>query len=336
MDQLAIVAAAVAGVAAWLIVIGLAGYRPSAVERRLDAYGTSWSGGLTAAPSPRAGGAWIGSPLVRAFGRLLERRTWSDDMATELARADLALTPAEYLILRLLAVIVGPSVGVALGLTVAPALLNPVVLIIAAFLGLLLPRFYVSRRNALRVRAFDASLNDTITLISSALRSGSSFLQAIELVVRDMKPPVSTEFRRVVREVSLGLPLEEALNDLVRRVRSEDLEVMTTAIAVHYQVGGNLAEILDTIAFTIRDRARIRGEIRTLTAMQRMSGYVVGFLPIALLLTLLVISPRFLAPMFKGPPTILGIPAGMYLLAAGGVSMAIGFLLIRRIIDIKV
>jgi tight adherence protein B len=151
-----------------------------------------------------------------------------------------------------------------------------------------------------------------------------------------MKPPVSTEFKRVVREVSLGLPFEQALNDLFARVPSEDLEIMTTAIAVHAQVGGNLAEILDTIAFTIRERVRIRGEIRTLTASQRMSGYVIGFLPIGLLLTLAVVSPKFLAPMLKGPPSVLGVPLGLIMLAAGGVAMGIGFVLIRRIVDIKV
>ena len=124
------------------------------------------------------------------------------------------------------------------------------------------------------------------------------------MVVRETQPPISTEFSRVIREVNLGLPLDEALANLQRRVRSDDLDLMTTAIAIQHTVGGNLAEILDTIAFTIRERVRIKGEIRTLTAQQRMSGYVVGFLPIGLVLLLSVIAPTFMAPMFQQPPEL--------------------------------
>ena len=118
-------------------------------------------------------------------------------------------------------------------------------------------------------------------LLANSLRAGSSFLQAVEMIVREAQPPISTEFARVIREVNLGLPLDDALANLQRRVRSDDLDLMTTAIAIHHTVGGNLAEILDSIAYTIRERVRIKGEIKTLTAQQRMSGYVVGFLPVA-------------------------------------------------------
>ena len=166
-------------------------------------------------------------------------------------------------------------------------------------------------------------------LIANSLRSGSSFLQAIEMVVRETQPPISTEFERVIREVNLGLPFEQALANLVRRVRSDDLELMTTAISIQHQVGGNLAEILDSIAFTIRERVRIKGEIKTLTAQQRMSGYVVGFLPIGLVGILMVIAPKFMDPMFQKPPEALGLPLGVIILGIGGLMMVIGFVLIR-------
>ena len=156
--------------------------------------------------------------------------------------------------------------------------------------------------------AFNKQLPDTITLIANALRAGSSFLQAIELVVRESRPPVSTEFGRVIREVNLGLPFEQALENMVRRVRSDDLELMATAISIQHQVGGNLAEILDSIAYTIRERVRIKGEIRTLTAQQRLSGYVVGFLPIALAGFLFIAAPNFMEPMFLNPPAVAGPP----------------------------
>ena len=156
------------------------------------------------------------------------------------------------------------------------------------------------------------------------------------MVVREAQPPISTEFARVIREVNLGLPLDEALANLVRRVKSDDLELMITAIAIQHQVGGNLAEILDTIAYTIRERVRIKGEIRTLTAQQRMSGYVVGFLPVGLVLLISVIAPEFMAPMFAEATGGFGLPLGLVILAFGGLMMGIGFILIRRIVDIEV
>jgi tight adherence protein B len=217
-----------------------------------------------------------------------------------------------------------------------PSLSNPLIVLAGAVVGWWVPRFWLNRRKGKRLKAFNGALADTITLIANALRSGSSFLQAIEMVVRETQPPISTEFNRVIREVNLGLPFEQALANLVRRVRSEDLELMTTAISIQHQVGGNLAEILDSIAFTIRERVRIKGEIKTLTAQQRMSGYVVAGLPLGLVGILMVIAPKFMDPMFQNPPALMGLPLGVVILGAGGVMMFIGFLLIRRIVDIEV
>ena len=135
-----------------------------------------------------------------------------------------------------------------------PALGNPLFLLIGILIGFFIPRFWLRRRKNGRLGAFNKQLPDTITLIANALRAGSSFLQAIELVVRESRPPISTEFSRVIREVNLGLPFDQALENMVRRVRSDDLELMATAISIQHQVGGNLAEILDSIAYTIRER----------------------------------------------------------------------------------
>jgi tight adherence protein B len=217
-----------------------------------------------------------------------------------------------------------------------PTLGNPLLLLIGGVVGFFLPRLWLSRRKSGRLKAFNDRLADTITLIANALRAGSSFLQAIEMVVRETQPPISTEFGRVIREVNLGLPFDDALANMVRRVRSDDLELMATAITIQHQVGGNLAEILDSIAFTIRERVRIQGEIRTLTAQQRMSGYVVGFLPIGLAGLLFIIAPKFMEPMFLNPPSILGLPLGVVILFIGGFFMFLGFMAIRRIVDIEV
>jgi tight adherence protein B len=217
-----------------------------------------------------------------------------------------------------------------------PGLNNPVAWMAGAVIGFWLPRFWLKRRKSQRLKKFNTRLADTITLIANSLRAGSSFLQAVELVVRESDPPISTEFGRVIREVNLGLPFEEALENMVRRVKSDDLELMATAISVQHQVGGNLAEILDSIAFTIRERVRIIGEIKTLTAQQRMSGYVVGFLPMGLAGVLMVIAPGFMDPMFQKPPEVFGLPAGVLILGFGGFMMFLGFMAIRRIVDIEV
>jgi tight adherence protein B len=126
------------------------------------------------------------------------------------------------------------------------------------------------------------------------------------------------------------------MDNMVRRLRSDDFELMAIAINIQYQVGGNLAEILDTISFTIRERVRIKGEIRTLTAQQRLSGYIVGLLPLGLITFLYIAVPNFLAPMFRKPPAILEIPVGVIMLAGAGLMMLTGFLIIRRIVDIDV
>src|SRR6185503_18178424 len=122
-----------------------------------------------------------------------------------------------------------------------------------------------------------------------------------------------------------GLPFDLALENMVKRVKSEDFELMATAIAIQHQVGGNLAEILDSIAFTIRERIRIKGEIRTLTAQQRLSGYVVGALPFFLAFFIFLAAPKFFDPMFHSPPDVIGIPLGIILLGIATLMMGAGF-----------
>jgi len=239
----------------------------------------------------------------------------------DLARANLKLRVAEYYYIRIgLALTLGLLLGV---------LRDPLSGVVGALLGYMLPRFYVGRRIGGRLSAFNKQLADTITLLSNSLRAGSSFLQSIELVSRETPAPMGEEMGRVVREVNLGLGMDEALANLVRRIRSDDLDLMVTAIGVQQQVGGNLAEILDTIAFTIRERVRIKGEINTLTAQGRMSGYLVAFLPIGIAVTLNFINPSFMEPLF----TQL---IGQILLGVGAVMMVIGFIAIQKIVDIKV
>jgi tight adherence protein B len=238
-----------------------------------------------------------------------------------LARANLKLTFAEFYYIR-----IGLMVGLGLFLYLFR---DPLSGVIGAFLGYMLPRFYVGRRIGGRLGAFNKQLPDTITLLSNSLRAGSSFLQSIELVSRETPAPMGEEMGRVVREVNLGLSMEEALKNMVRRIKSDDLDLMVTAISIQQQVGGNLAEILDTIAFTIRERVRIKGEVNTLTAQGRMSGYLVAVLPIAIAAMINMIQPAFMEPLFT--QTI-----GRIMLGVGITMMVIGFLAIRKITDIKI
>lgn len=337
MDTLTLAVAGAAALAIFLISIGIAlSGSGSGVTARLERYASG-----RREPQPTAGGqSGIAELLAQSqalaqLNKVVEQRHFGANLARELARADLKLKVSEFLILWA-ASIVGIPVLFLLFSVALPALGSPIVLLAGALLGFLLPRFWLNRRKASRLNAFNKQLPDTITLIANALRAGSSFLQAVELVVRETRPPVSTEFSRVIREVNLGLPFEQAMENMVRRVRSDDLELMATAISIQHTVGGNLAEILDSIAFTIRERVRIKGEIRVLTAQQRLSGYVVGFLPFGLAAFIFVAAPSFFEPMFDPAVSIAGLPAGIIILGLGLVSMFTGFMLIRRIVDIEV
>jgi tight adherence protein B len=337
MDTMTLAVAGAAALAILFIAMGVAMSGGSAMSDRLARYASA------AAPDDKKAASGQGalsdlisqSQALAQLNKVVEARDFGANLARDLARADLKLKPSEFL-----GIWVGAIVGVPFAMlllsVVLPTLGNPLVLLIGALIGFFLPRLWLGRRKSGRLGAFNKQLPDTITLIANALRAGSSFLQAIELVVRESRPPISTEFARVIREVNLGLPFEQAMENMVRRVRSDDLELMATAITIQHQVGGNLAEILDSIAYTIRERVRIKGEINTLTAQQKMSGYVVGFLPIGIAGFLFLAAPSFMEPMFQNPPGILGLPAGVIVLAFGGFMMFLGFMLIRKIVDIEV
>ncbi len=337
MDTMTIAVAAVAALAILLIATGVAmSGGGSGISARLERYAATRPDQKPVAKGEGGLSDLINqSAALAQFNRVVEARDFGANLSREIARADLKLKVSEFLMLWVGSTIGVPLLFLAFSL-VLPALRSPIALLVGALVGFLLPRLWLGRRKSGRLNAFNKQLPDTITLIANALRAGSSFLQAIEMVVRESRPPISTEFARVIREVNLGLPFEQALDNMVRRVKSDDLELMATAISIQHTVGGNLAEILDSIAFTIRERIRIKGEIRTLTAQQRLSGYVVGFLPIALAGFIFLITPSFFEPMFANPPAVLGLPAGIIILALGGVAMFIGFMFIRKIVDIEV
>ena len=235
-------------------------------------------------------------------------------IARDLARADIKLTVTEFIGVKLLAALV------------LSALVGGVMLSFA-------PNLYVGWSARKRIKSFNNQLGDGITLMANSLRSGYSFLQSMDLVSREAPAPMSSEFRRVVQEIGLGLSTEEAMGNLLRRVPSDDLDLLITAVNIQHEVGGNLAQILETIGHTIRERVRIKGEIQVLTAQGRISAYVITALPILLAIGITLLNPDYMAPMFK-----FGLPPQAWCcLPVSALTMIItGFFVIMKIVDIEV
>lgn len=253
-------------------------------------------------------------------------KSYAVTLARDLARADLKITVGEFTVLSLVLASVGALIGLAI--PVGGRILLSATLLAAGYYG---PRIYVKRRKRKRQNQFNSQLSDIISLMSGALRSGYALLQAMELVAREGPQPIAGEFDRVVREVGLGLSPEEALSNLVERMQSEDLELLVTAINVQREVGGNLVEVMDTIANTIRERVKLVGEIKVLTAQQAYSGYIIALLPVALSLLLGVMNPSYMLGVFKTTHW-----CGWTMLSCSLIMIFAGFLAIRRIVNIKV
>ncbi len=258
--------------------------------------------------------------------RAMQKVAYAQRVARNLAQADIKLTITEYLLIKAFAVAVGWLLGQFLGRGTGG--LQILVGLGVGFVGWFVPDWYVKFMQSRRISAFNNLLGDTILLMANSLRSGYSFLQTMELVGRESPQPMNVEFRRAVREVGLGIGVQEALMNLLRRVPSEDLDLLLTAVTIQFEVGGNLATILDTIAHTIRERVRIQGEIKTLTAMGRASGWVISLLPVGLAGMIMVINPDYMLPMFSWPWVCMPICAG--------IMIAVGAYLIMKIVTIEV
>ena len=244
-------------------------------------------------PEPEAEG---GSSIITEWlNRRVARSSAGDRVARELARADLKFKVAEYYALVFMSTVV---VGL-IAYIIQPNIISA---IIGAVIGFFLPRFYVKRQQTVRLNKFNGQLGDMLNLMVNGLRAGYSTMQAMEAISRELPVPISDEFHRVVQEMQIGITMEKALENLLRRIPSEDLDFVVTAINVQREVGGNLSEILDTISFTIRERVRIKGEIRVMTAQVRSSGIVLSLIPVFLTLALWFISPEYISSFFdRGP-----------------------------------
>jgi tight adherence protein B len=276
---------------------------------------------LTEHEQKQAASVQVTQLLATRLEQSVSDRTFAAQLRSGLARANVHLSVGEFLILQFTAAtIVG---ALAFLMTRAPA-----VTVTFGILGWFVPRLWLTRRQSARLKAFNNQLGDTIGLMSNSLRSGLSLVQSMEMISREAEPPIAEEFRRVVREIGLGVGPQEALLHLGRRVDSDDLELLITAILVQFEIGGNLSRILDSIANTIRERVKLQGEIRTLSAQGRMSGYILSGMPAAIGGLLMLIAPSYMGALFTPGPWI-ALPA----IAVTGVVM--GSLVIRKLVAIE-
>ncbi len=246
----------------------------------------------------------------------------SQKWSVQLERAGLTLNVREYFILRL---IIGLAAG-AMGMLLLPW---PALAVATALFGYLAAGFWLNRRISSRRRKLESQVVEMLQMIASGLRAGFGLLQALETSAEQLPDPLSVELRRTLRDIAIGASVEQALTALNERVGSSDFDIVITAMLIQRSVGGNLAEILDNVAHTMRERERIRGEIRTLTSQQRMTGFVIGGIPIGLLLIFMVISPEFTGRLFTDP-------TGRMMLGAAATMEVFGFLVIRKIVNIEV
>lgn len=263
--------------------------------------------------------------LVERLEGALTTRSFGSNMRQQLARADLKLTVTEFLIAHVVSMFLAALLTFFI---ISPG--NIVLTIVFGGIGLFLPRFYMSYKQNQRFRNFENQLPDMLGLWVNALRSGYSVMQALEAISREAPPPMNMEIRRVVQEVQLGIPMEDALSHLLTRMPSDDLDLVITAVNIQREVGGNLAEILEVISHTIRERIKLKGEIRVLTSQGRITGYIISGLPITLAIFLAVINPSYVGLLFEnrlcGWP-MLGIGLGL---------IGMGTAVIQKIVDIEI
>ena len=265
--------------------------------------------------------------VATSLEQMMEGRSIAERTANALTRADSRLTVGEFLLIRLLTAGGGFALGFVIMTMLAPSF---AILLAVAFavIGFILSAVVMNMKGKMRIKKFIGQLGDTITLMANSLRAGYSLMQTMELVAREAKDPIAGEFRRVVREVGLGISTEDAMQNMLRRVPSEDLDLLVTAINIQHEVGGNLAQILSTIGHTIRERVRIQGEIKVLTAQAQLSGYIISLMPIVLAILIFMMNPGYMMQLFAWP--WICMPIGALIM------VVLGFFAMKKISTIEV
>jgi tight adherence protein B len=257
------------------------------------------------------------APLLSGF---LQRSQFGRRLQAQLLRAGMLLRPSEFIIIVIICAVTAGLGGFLLAH-------SPVIGVVGAVVGAILPVAYMKNKQSQRQRRISTQIPDTLDLLASSLRSGHSFLRGLQVVCTQMSPPITEELERVVDEVRLGQSLEIALDHVLERTGNYDLELIISAVQTQLSIGGNLAEILDNISGMIRERVRLAGEIAAATAEGRFSALILGGMPFALALLINIVSPGYLNPLFQSP-------FGLMLLGAAGGMMLTGILIIKKMLDI--
>jgi tight adherence protein B len=269
------------------------------------------------------------SPVTEWINNRVTGSSFGEKLSRDLARADLKLKPGEYVMVMVIIAAGLAFVGFMIGGR------NPLAALGFGAIGLFLPGIYVKSQQSRRLLRFNDQLGDMLNLMVNGLRAGYSTMQAMEAVSKELPAPICDEFRRVVQEMQLGVSMQQSLDNLLRRIPSEDLDLVITAINVQREVGGNLAEILDTISFTIRERVRIKGEVRVLTTQVMYSGRFLSFLPVILMGILYVLNREYMMEFFK-PENNSPTPCGYLGLGCAIALIIIGYAVMNKIGDIEV
>jgi tight adherence protein B len=274
-------------------------------------------------PFAGANQATVADPqLAQKLNEAINRQGFAERIARDLSQANLPLTVPEYLLVR-------AAVPLLLALIALFVWRSAYVVPGALIVGFVAPIFWIRGRRKRRNRDFNEQLGETLTMIAGSLRGGFSLVQSLANAAKESQEPTKSELRRVSQEIQLGLSLSHALENLVKRVESDDMDLVVTAIKIHSRVGGNLTTILENISTTIRERTKLRREIRVITSMTRLSSYIIGLLPFALGAIIFAINPQYIGRLFEWNWTLC-IPIGAF------VCSVIGFLIIQKIVDIKI
>lgn len=259
------------------------------------------------------------SILVSGF-RLNKKK--DKNLEIELMKADLPITVEELLVVKIL-------FSSAFAFLAFSVFKNYFIVILAYVLMWNIPRIILVKRKKEKIKLFDSQLNEGITIISNSLKAGYSFLQAVAVVAEETRDPFSKEFKKLLKEMSLGISEEDALRNLINRVESEDLRLIINAILIQKDIGGNLSEILDNISETIRERQKIKNELKTLTAQGRLSGIILMVIPIFLGIIIYIFNKEYMLLLFT-------TSIGLFMVVSAIISEIFGFLMIRKIINIDI
>ncbi|WP_428911925.1 type II secretion system F family protein [Niallia sp. Krafla_26] len=243
-------------------------------------------------------------------------------LETELERAGIPLKVEEFITIRIILFFMVFILTLVMGI-------HPLLSILIGLIGWKIPSLYLQKKKNKRIADFTAQLPEALETMGSAIKSGFSFMQAMQLVSKEMPDPIGIEFRKTIKEMNLGISTEVAFENLLNRLPNKDLEIVVTAVLIQRSTGGNLAQMLETIHETISERVRMKDELKALTSQGRMSAIVISLLPVILGLILNVMNPDYFTPMFSHP-------LGWVLLGGGAVSGLLGWVFINKIVNIEV